>query len=209
MITELEKRIYNSHLIVSRKVQNKPFRLRKKFDDLSDDKIVYLQKLYKFFISYENVDMDDFFMAPHKIWSDGSQYPLEFYTTHKAKKAYSQYMKEREVSNPDTLENLIRLKEGLKFIFKFCKEKGLTFENYMAYKEEALPCVVDHLKNHKINFYVLHSLGVSKMDVDKRTLDFIFGDFYQTFQKTKNKFHSSKTMKEVAKKIIDKLKKYE
>lgn len=207
MITDLEKRIYNSHLANSRKAQNKPFRLRQKFDDLDENKVATLQKLSRFFLSYENINVDDFFMAPHKIWPDESHHPLEFYTTQKAKKVYSQYMKEREVSDPDTQENLDRLKEGLKFIYKFCREKGLTFQNYMTYKEDALPCVVDHLKNHKINFYVLHALGSPKLDVEPRMLDFIFGDFYQTFQKTKNKFYSSKKMKDIAKTIIQKLEK--
>jgi hypothetical protein len=66
--------------------------------------------------------------------------------------------------------------------------------------------MIDHLKNHHINMYALHSLGVSKIEVENRILDFIFSDFWITFQKTKNKFHLSKKMKEFSHKAITKIK---
>jgi len=131
---------------------------------------------------------------------------LDFYLTSKAKKAYSQYMKKIEMDDPDSESSLKRLVDSLKFIKNFCKEKGLTLEQYPLYTEESLPNMIDHLKNHHINMYALHSLGVSKIEVENRILDFIFSDFWITFQKTKNKFHLSKKMKEFSHKAITKIK---
>ena len=49
-------------------------------------------------------------------------------------------------------------------------------------------------------------LGVSKIEVENRILDFIFSDFWITFQKTKNKFYLSKKMKEFSKLATNKIK---
>jgi len=65
--------------------------------------------------------------------------------------------------------------------------------------------MLDHLKNHNTNFYVLHALGVSKIKVETRILDFMFADFDITFQKTRNKFATSQKMKKLAKQAMEKL----
>jgi hypothetical protein len=54
--------------------------------------------------------------------------------------------------------------------------------------------------------YALHALGVSKIEVENRILDFIFSDFWITFQKTKNKYFLSDKMKEFGKKATTKIK---
>jgi hypothetical protein len=142
---------------------------------------------------------DEYFSAPYKLHEDEVAHPLEFFTTQKAKKAYALYMKSLETQDPDSQDSLIRLQQSLKFVFEFCKEKGLTFDDYGAYCEDSLPCVVDHLKTHKINFYTLHSIGISRLNIEQRILDFVFGDFYGVLQQTKNKFYASKKMKEFSK----------
>jgi hypothetical protein len=199
-------RIYNNHLAISRKLKDKPFKLRKDFSKLTDEQIMVLGKILKMFTDYPNIDQEAFFSAPFKIYPDEDHYPLEFFTTQKAKRIYAQYMKTLEDENPDTKESLERLRDGLKFVKNFCDEKGLTFEEYSSYSEHNLPCIVDHLKSHKINFYVLHSLGITTLNIETRILDFIFGDFYLTFRKTKNKFYTSERMKKFSKLAINKLK---
>lgn len=207
MITDLEKTIYNSHLATSRKVQKKPFKIKKNFDDLDENKTVILQKLSRFFDEYKNLNIDAFFLAPHKVYEESDYYPLDFYLTRKAIRCYTQYVKQLEIQDPDHPESLDRLKKSLKFIFGYCKENGLTFSEYPLHLEpEAnLPAFIGHLKNHQINFYTLHSLNLSQPKIDSRTLDFIFNNFYTTFQTTKNKFQYSKKMKEFSKLAILKL----
>ena len=207
MITEFEKQIYNNHLVASRKAKNEPFKLKKDFSKLEEDKIVCLQKLSRLFQSYDNLIQEDFFMAPHKIYPDEVYYPLEFYVKPKAIKCYSDYVKQLEIQDPDNMDSLTRLAQGLKFISKYCIENNLLLSDYELNIEGTMPCFVNHLKSHKINYYTLHALTFKKPKVESRILDFIFPDFFSVFQKTKNKFYSSTKMKEFAKQAKQKLEK--
>lgn len=206
-MTDFQKRIYNSHLAISRKMRDKPFRIRKDFSDMDQSKLDYLASLERFFNNYQNIKIDDYFSAPYAIFEDDDYFDLEFYLSSKAKKAYSQYMKKIEMDDPDSENSLKRLVDGLKFIKNFCKEKDLTLESYPLYISDSLPNMIEHLKNHHINMYALHALGVSKIEVENRILDFIFSDFWITFQKTKNKFYLSKKMKELSRQAIEKVSK--
>ena len=204
-MTDFQKRIYNSHLAISRKMRDKPFRIRKDFSDMDQTKLDRLASLERFFNSYQNIKIDDYFAAPYAIFEDDDYFDLDFYLTSKSKKAYSQYMKKIEMDDPDSESSLNRLVDSLKFVKNFCKEKNLTLKEYPLYIEDALPNMIDHLKNHHINMYALHALGVTKIEVENRILDFIFSDFWISFQKTKNKFYLSKKMKEFSKQAIDKI----
>ena len=205
MITDYEKQIYNNHLVVSRKVKGEPFKLRKDFTKLDDEKFVALQKLSRFFKNHPNVNQDDFFVSPHKIYPEATHYSLDFFTGQRAIKCYTLYMKQIELQDPDSPDSLKRLQQSLKFVFEFCKEKGLQLSDYELNNEEAIPSFVDHLKNHKINYYTLHALTFSNPKIDSRILDFIFPNFYGTFQKTKNKFFASTKMREFSKQAKDKI----
>lgn len=205
VISEFEKHIYNNHLIVSRKVKGEPFKLKKDFSGVDDETVMYLNKLATLFNNHPNLIIEEFFMAPHKIYPDEGYYPLKFYTTPKAIKCYTQYMKQMEIQDPDSPESLKRLVEGLKFVFQYCKEKELQLSEYELNIEGTMPCFVAHLKNHKINYYTLHALTFQRPQIESRILNFIFPDFYDVFQKTKNKFYTSKKMKEFAKQAKQKI----
>ena len=205
MVSEFEKQIYNTHLVVSRKAKGEAFKIRKDFSDLEEDKVVALQKLSRLFNTYSNLIQEDFFMAPHKIYNDEVYYPLEFYTKPKAIKCYTDYVKKLEIQDPDSPDSLRRLAESLKFVVKYCIENNLQLSDYELNIEGTMPCFVEHLKSHKINYYTLHVLTFQKPKIESRILEFVFPDFYQTFQITKNKFFTSKKMKEFAKQAISKL----
>jgi uncharacterized HAD superfamily protein len=200
-----KQRIYNDHLATSRSMRDKPFRIRKNFENFDKDKEIYLDRLNKFFGSYPNIDIKEYFSAPYYLYDDVDYFDLEYFTTQKAKKDYAQYMKQLELMAPDSEQSLKRLIQGFKFISKFCKERDLTLQDYMSFSEKNIPSVLEHLKNHDINFYVIHALGITKFDIDNRILDFMFKDFWKTFQKTKNMFYASTKMKKLAKQAIQKL----
>lgn len=203
MVTERQQKIYNLYLRESRRGQ--PYKLRKNFDKMPQETIVLLEKIDKFFNDHPIVDWESFFKAPHELYPDDSTYKLDFYVTQRAKKVYASYMKSLELEDPDSQDSLLRLRDSLKYVFEFCQEHDLTFTDYPTYCEDGLPLVIDHLKNHKINYYTLHSLGISRLNIEQSILDFIFGDFYGTLQKTKNKFFSSTKMKEFSKQANAKL----
>jgi hypothetical protein len=200
-----QQRIYNDHLAISRSMRDKPFKIRKNFDNFDTDKQIYLEKLSKFFNSYKNIDIKEYFSAPYKLYEDVEYFDLEYFTSQKAKKDYSQYMKQIELMSPDSDDSLRRLINGFKFISKFCKEKNLTLEEYMSFSEKNIPSVLEHLKNHDINFYVIHALGITKFDIENRILEFMFNGFWKTFQKTKNMFYASNKMKKLAKQAKEKI----
>jgi hypothetical protein len=192
-------------LVASRKSKGEAFKLKKDFSNLEEDKVVSLQKLSRLFNNYPNLIQEDFFMAPHKLYPDESYYPLEFYTKPKAIKCYTQYRKQLEIQDPDSPDSLRRLAESLKFVVRYCVENNLQLSEYEVNMEKSMPCFVQHLKDHKINYYTLHSLTFKKPQIESRILDFIFPDFYEVFQKTKNKFFASKKMKEFAKQAKEKI----
>jgi len=203
MITEFEKQVYNNHLVISRK--GEAFKIRKDFSNLEDDKLISLQKLARLFSNNQSINQDTFFTAPHKIYPEDEYYPLEWYTKQKAIKCYTQYVKLLEIQDPDSADALKRLQESLKFVLKYCQEKNLRLEDYELNTEGTMPCFVEHLKNHKINFYTLHALTFRRPTLDSRILTFIFPEFFEVFKKTQNKFMTSKLMKEFAKKATQKL----
>ena len=66
-VSDNHKKIYNTHLVISRKVKNLPFKEKKIFDDLQEDTIVTLYKLERFFNAHQSISIDNFFKAPYKI----------------------------------------------------------------------------------------------------------------------------------------------
>jgi hypothetical protein len=144
-------------------------------------------------------------MAPYTIYQDENYYPLEFYTGQKANKCYTQLMKQQEIENPDSPECLERLKQAFQFILDYCRDRGLTLRDYVLNKETPMPCYVEHLKNHKINYYTIHALDIPLHKIEARLLDYIFVDFFNVHYKTKTQFSNSKIMKEFANKAKQKL----
>ena len=181
--------------MASRKAINKPFRIRKDFEKLDEKVVTTLNTLSRFFNSYPNIDQEVFFSAPHKIYPDQSYLDLNYFTTRKAISAYTLYIKQLEFEDPDSLNSLKRLQQSLIFLIKYCSENGLLLEEYESFTKGKLPEYITHLKNHKITFYTLHALQITSPKVESQILDFIFKDFYITFQKTKNSFFHSKKMK--------------
>jgi hypothetical protein len=120
-------------------------------------------------------------------------------------KLYVEYVKSQVLDDPDKDESIERLKSGLKYVFKFCKEKNLTFAEYLVYSEEVLPCWVAHLKKHSIDFHTLHALQLSKSVIDSELLEFVIPNFFINYQRTKQKFYNSKRMKNFGKKAKEKL----
>tara|TARA_R100001509_G_scaffold160710_1_gene128862 strand:- start:628 stop:1281 length:654 start_codon:yes stop_codon:yes gene_type:complete len=205
MITEKEKHIYNSFLYASRKAKNKPVRLRQNFENLQSEHEVALKKLSQLLSKYTHINYSDFFIAPYKVYGADNYFDLTFFNTRKAIKCYTLYCKDKQIQDPDSEESVETLRECLKFIFNFCIDQKITLSTYKNFIEEggALPLIFTHLKNHKINFYTLHSLDMDP--VVKRqddVLTWVISDFFDLYNKTRVKFISSKLLKEKAKKGI-------
>jgi hypothetical protein len=208
MISEKEKIIYNSFLYTQRISQNKPFRPRQNFDKITGTEEASIKKLFLLLSKYRHINYNDYFIAPYKVYGKDNYFELSFYNTTRALKCYTMYMKDKELSDPDHPETLESSKECLKFIHKYCTREKITLDQYKNAVDGTMPLILQHLREHKINFYIIHSLNVEAKlkQIDNQLLDFIVKDYNQISSATRTKLAASKLLKEKIKngiKIIE------
>jgi hypothetical protein len=193
MLTEKEKYIYNSYLIALRSNQNKPFQLRKDFDDIKPEVYTNLKKLSTFFDRNQSINISDFFKAPFKI-DKNSYYEISFYNTRRALKCYTLYMKQKSKIDPDSQENIEECKSICKFLYKYCMDRGITLGEYKTLFEGKTPLILQHLKEHKINYYIIHALECSTtfQKIESDLLDFLIPDYNILLRETRMNFVRSK-----------------
>jgi len=203
-LTDRDKNVYNTFLATSRSINNKPFSLRKKFDNLDDKTYIIIKKLSSFFNKYNNIKITDFFTAPYVYYGKDEYIDLQYFTTPKAIRCYSLYIKQREIADPDNDKIIMYCKEAASFIYKFCIQKNLTLNEYKTHIEGTIPIVLLHLKEHKINFYTIHALNCEKTinRVDKDILYFIIENINNTIITTRNNFQKSIKLKHTMKKAF-------
>ncbi len=205
MITQLEQNIYNSYLYAARTSKDKPFRPRKNFSKIGEMDCAYLKKLSIFLQRYNHINLNDWFIAPYKIYGTDEYFDLHFYTTRKALKCYTTHIKQQEMEDPDNESTIQRLKDSLHFIYNYCIEHNLTVGEYIKEETGNLPTMLQHIKDHKINFYMLQTLEVDSIlrKVEPSVLNFIVSDFWTIFSKTRTQFLSSKELKVKARKGLN------
>lgn len=208
MVTEREKDIYNSYLYATRTAQGKPTRFRKDFSKLKDEDFVALKKLSAFFVKHNHINYRDWFAAPFSVYSKDEWFDLRFFNSRKALKCYSIFMKDKEMSNPDADDNIEVMKDGFRYIAKFCIKNNLTIDEYRVHYTNNMPTCLLHLQEHRLNFYTLHALDVDTTikAIEKDVLEFIVKDFQTIFARTRTKFYSSTILKSKAKETKDKVK---
>lgn len=203
-LTDSEKNIYNTFIATGRSIQSKPFTLRKDFTKLDDKSYILLKKLSYFFNKYPHIRYSEFFSAPYSYYGKENYFDLQYFTTIKAVKCYSLYQKQKELENPDNINIINFCKECCTFIYKYCKENNLTLEEYKTHTVGNLPVILQHLKEHKINFYTIHGLDCIKTirRVEKDILDFIVQDFTIILNNTRINFQKSNNLKNIVRKAF-------
>jgi len=215
VITEFDKHIYNSFLKVTRSAKNTPFKLRKDFTKLDENIFVSLKRLSSFFKRFPNIKIEDFFSAPYRLYKDETFFPLEFYTSLKATKAYTLTQKQLAMTDPDNPEQIKFIKESIVFIYNFCKKYNIQINQYLNHRTNNEYSFILHLRDRKISVYIL--FGFSGIDSiikskDSEVLKFIIGeDFYNNFFVFKTKFLNSKRalnlvtlgLQKISKKIVE------
>ena len=83
-------------------------------------------------------------------------------------------------------------------------ENNLNLKEYGESINGTTPVVLQHLRDHKINFYTLHSLEVGKTirGVDAELLDFFIQDFESILVKTRINFQKSVKLKIALRKCL-------
>lgn len=204
MLTDQDKFIYNSFLIANKTNQNKPFKVRKNFDKIDDSVYIQIKKLACFFERNKNINQSDFFNAPYSVYGKDNYFGIEFYNTRKAVKCYSIYIKQKQRNDPDSDEVITECKECCKFIYDFCVTNNITLFEYNNLYTESTPKVVQHLKEHKINFYMIHALKADRIisRVESNLLDFLIPDFNLLLRDTRVNYLRSKKLKTMLEKAL-------
>lgn len=96
-MTEFEKRIYNTWLATTRGNCNKPFKIRKDWKGFTDKpEYLTIKKLAKLFKVYNNIDINEWFIAPYKIYTEKVQYDLKYYTQMRNYTTYRLYKQKKD-----------------------------------------------------------------------------------------------------------------
>lgn len=208
-ITDFEKQIYNQYLIALRTSQNKPFKLRQNFDNFSQENIAICKKIAYKLQNYSNINLKDFFSSP--FFEDKSaRIDLKFYASSKAISSYVRYMRHIESLDPDDTESLVRAKDSLVFIKKYCDKNKLSIDDYFSEKQESQYVCLLHLKDRKTWLYPL--LGFKGFDkaiqlCDKDVVRLMNGDnFFDKVDFARNRYIRSTKCKLLVQKIKNKLK---
>jgi hypothetical protein len=197
-LTELEKQIYNAYLIASRTARNKPFKIRENFKKVDDKTYIILKKLALLFEHNRSVNIQDFFKAPF-LYYNIDYIDLQFYATPKAIKCYTNFKKKQEYSSPDSEDNITKCKQCCTFIMRYCVKNNLTLNEYKSINSGTTPLVLQHLRDHNINFYVIHGLECDRIirQVEPDLLEFFITDFNQLLNDTRINFQRSVKLKVV------------
>lgn len=197
-MTELEKRIYNKHLAVSRSLRNKPFKLKNDFTYFEESpKYVSIKRLATFFTRYPDVNMDAYFIAPYKLYDDVDYFDLAYFASPRAIKAYTVYQQQQQLLSPD--KQIDEVKKSLLYISKFCLDNKIQLHDYPLFKKTGIePEWMYHYKGGKINPYSLMEFSnifnyINEMAFDEREL--LLGDFGRNFLEYKTRYNNSNTLK--------------
>jgi hypothetical protein len=208
-MTDLEKKIYNKHLAISKSLRNKPFKLRNNFEDFENDsKYIFIKRLANLFTRHPDIDIDMYFSAPYQLYKDVNYFDLNFFASPRAIKTYTIYKQELLYTSPDN--QIDSVKKSLHFIVHFCLQNKINFEDYPYFKESGLqPIWIYHIKRNKINPYSIMEFPnivnfINELQRDERSL--LLGQFGDNFFAYKNNYLTSKKLRSFLTEAFIKLK---
>jgi hypothetical protein len=209
VITDLERRIYNKHLAVSRSLRGKAFRLKQDFNDFDKDpKYLFIKRLAIFFSKYPDVNMDTYFIAPYKLYKDVQYFDLSYFASPRAIKTYTIYKQQLLQESPDAQKDDV--KESLSFLVRYCLQNSIQLHDYIYHREKSIePIWTYHIKHNKINPYVLMEFPnifhtIQEMPKDER--EFLLGRFGTNFLEYRTRYMHSKELRPFLEKAFIRLK---
>lgn len=203
-ITDLEKHLYNKHLIVSRSEKNKPFKVKRDFSDVvNTDKHKFLKRISTLFSKHPEINPDTFFKAPYKLYPDVEYFALDFFSTMRAVKAYTTYKKQIFIQDPDS--QLESVKESLRFIANFCIANNIQFHQYPYHRTSDVFTWMAHYKQNNINVYSIMEFPNTYSNIKSLSEDvqkFFISNFVEQFQNIQSVYNTSTELKTYIKKAI-------
>lgn len=195
MVSKNVQDLYNTYLVISRSSENKPFKLRKDFSDFYEtEQFVLIKKIERFLLQHPDIKPEIFFKAPYILHPDQT-FNLSFYTTLRAVKMYTMYIKSLDVLPIDHQHTLCCIKQSLQFIEKFCILNKIPLNQYASYTSNQLyPDWFTHIKNRAINKWVLFGFSqirsimesVGQSDIVELLIPDLYNNFYSDLTKYNN-----------------------
>lgn len=198
-----EKIIYNNFLEVSKKINNKPVKYRKNFDNFPGKNYIIINKLSSFFKKFNHLKIKDFFEAPYFVYNE-NYFDLKFYLSPKAIKAYTLYNDKFLLNNPDDEKTLLKMQDSIKFIYNYCKNKDINIKEYLLVNEGEYNVFLKHIKNRDVIIFVLFAFNnfektLSSIDNEIKNM---YSSNFTKLNYIRTKYYSSSK----AKKIINNFK---
>tara|TARA_Y100001963_G_C6777051_1_gene447886 strand:- start:165 stop:818 length:654 start_codon:yes stop_codon:yes gene_type:complete len=200
-LTKYEENIYNCFLKSSRK--NKGYTPRKNFKNLDDEKYVIIKKISKT-LKNKKIDPQLFFDAPYKLHNENF-INFKYFSTFAAIRSYRTYTEQLELTDPDNLFNITRLRNSMKFIYQECIDNNLDkTSDYLQVQKGIYPNYILDLKKDNISFYSLISLGLSEenINLEKNIVEFAKKGFYNMLSSLRSRYVFSKKIKPLSIKLI-------
>jgi hypothetical protein len=202
-ISPIEQQIYNNHLKYLRSGQ--AWKPRKDFSGLDQATLNYLQKLKNFFYKFSHIKIEDFFFAPSFLHPEDPPQPLKFFTTRAAIKCYNLYKLQQFNLSPSHQEDSI--KEGFKYIAKFCLENKILVEDYISFKIGIMPAWMEHYRLHLVNPYSLMEIISNRdLEVEADEAELWIPRLKENFTAFKMRYHNSPETKQLCKRYFEKIK---
>jgi hypothetical protein len=197
-MTEIEKIIYNNFLEVSKKINNKPVKYRKNFDNFPDENYIIINKLSRFFYKFKHLKIKDFFEAPYFVY-DENYFNLKFYLSPKAIKAYSLYNDKFLLNNPDDEKTIQKMHDSIKFIYNYCKDRKIEIKKYLTIREGDYNVFLKHIKNRDIIIFILFAFSdfekiISSIDPEIKN---IYSSNFSRLNYIRTKYYSSSKSKKI------------
>lgn len=209
MLSDFEQRIYNEYLKTSRQAKSQPYRLRKNFDDIPSDVLVYLKRISNILRKFPSIHVNDYFKAPYSIYGTEEYFDLKYFTSQKAIKAYTLYVQKEPDFDPDSEDMLLKVLDSLKFLKDFLSANNISLQQYPSHMTNEMKSFILHWKERKIHPYVLIELPNALYYIrheDQELLKFMFGEnVYENIQLYTNRYFSSKKLKVLIKQGLKKL----
>ena len=139
------------------------------------------------FKSCPHISIDDYFTAPYKVYEledEGTVYTLDFYASRKALGCYKQFMKLREMDNPDDEYQIEFIKTSLQFILKYCIDNKITFMKYLKLKKGFSYEWMKHYAERKISLLCLLEFDFiydNILSIEDEHRNLLLGDLEERF----------------------------
>lgn len=199
MTSDNVKTLYNQYLRISRTSKGLPFKYRSNFENFYEtEQFVCIKKIERILQNNPSIKAEEFFTAPFNLYPNET-FSLSFFTSLKAVKTYSIYMKKLLSSQLDGEYHLRTLAESLKIIRLICIENKINVKDVPRLTTKGLaPDWMILLKNREINPFVMFGFSNLKQildSLDKQAIQLIIPDFYTDYYSNLSKFNNSSKAK--------------